>query len=184
MKIFNYNVVENLYELTMLWDDGTFLIFTSDKIKSKELLAVELYRLGFSCKRQKFEGEIPDDAEYWFPNNTPTKLMVNFKNLDYYVLDQYDLPMDLTVEFFIEGTDKAKIIDGEIIEDEVDEDTTYYVVAKVGDLTRKDERVIKASNYKNINLTYQAIAELSIRQAEIEKGNQELKEELKHLERK
>ena len=34
-----------------------------------------------------------------------------------------------------------------------------------------------------LDITYQAIAELSIRQAEIEKENQELKEELKHLER-
>ena len=34
-----------------------------------------------------------------------------------------------------------------------------------------------------LDITYQAIAELSIRQAELEKENQELKEELKHLER-
>lgn len=183
MKIFNYNVFGELHELTMLWNDGTFLVFSSEKIVSKDSLAIELYKLGFVFKRNKFEGEVPDDAEDWFPNNTPTKLMVNFKNFDYYILDQYDLPMDLTVDFSIEGTDKAKIINGEVIEEEVDEDTTYYVVAKVGDLIRKDERVIKASNYKNINLTYQAIAELSIRQAELEKENQELKEELKHLER-
>lgn len=35
-----------------------------------------------------------------------------------------------------------------------------------------------------LDITYQAIAELSVRQAELEKENQALKEELKHLERK
>ena len=68
---------------------------------------------------------------------------VDFYNLTGEVYDQFGQLMDIQPSFSVEGT-VAKIEGGKIVESEVVEDTSYFIVAKVGDLEERQERTIYA----------------------------------------
>ena len=53
------------------------------------------------------------------------------------------MKIDLPIEFSIEGTG-ARIENGKIIKDVVEKDTSYFIVAKVGDLEERKERFLYA----------------------------------------
>ena len=94
--------------------------------------------------RQQFDGEIPADAEDWEPNPVPTVLKIkDWNNLQAKVYDQYGAEMEVSPTWSVEGT-SARIENGKVIEDAVTENTSYFIVAKVGDLEQRRERFLYA----------------------------------------
>ena len=94
--------------------------------------------------RQQFTGEIPTTAEDWEPNPMATKLEVkDWNNLQAKVYDQYGAEMEVSPTWSVEGVG-ATIENGKVVESEVVEDTSYFIVAKVGDLEERQERTIYA----------------------------------------
>lgn len=75
--------------------------------------------------------------------SVPTNMTVNFYNLTGKVYDQYGSEMETEIQFIIEG-ENARIEKGKLIEDVVDTDTSYFIVAKVGDLEERQERFLYA----------------------------------------
>ena len=67
---------------------------------------------------------------------------VNFYDLTGKVYDQYGELMEKQIQFEIQGTDKARIENNKIIEEEVKEITSYFLVASCGELVQKEERCI------------------------------------------
>lgn len=99
-----------------------------------------------------FEGNY-GDLEMFVPAKPhPVFMEVDFRNLKGKVYSQYGEVMDLDITFTIEGTDKAKIEDHKIIEESVDIDTPYTIIAKVEDITERRENIIKAVDKQEILL--------------------------------
>ena len=67
---------------------------------------------------------------------------IDFYNLSGKVYDQYGDLMPAEINFSIEGTDKVRIENNKLIEEEVKELNSYFIVAKCGELIKKDERFI------------------------------------------
>ena len=91
----------------------------------------------------QYEGEVPTDLEtYDRPQSAATKITnVNFNDFTADMYDQFGEKMNVDVTFEIEGTG-AKIEDGKLVEETVDEKVEYEIVATVGDLVEKQQRVI------------------------------------------
>ena len=76
--------------------------------------------------------------------SVPTNMIVDFYNLTGKVFDQYGSEMETEIQFNIEGTDKARIEKGKLIEDVVETDTSYFIVARYGDLEERQEMFLYA----------------------------------------
>lgn len=90
-----------------------------------------------------FEGEITERLEEYIPTFEPVKLIPNFDKLTAKILTQYGTYIEDEVEWQIVGS-AARIVKGEIVEDEVEEDTNYLIVCRYGDLEESIERTIYA----------------------------------------
>ena len=73
----------------------------------------------------------------------PTSMTVDFYNPTGKVYNQYGEEMEVEIQFSIEG-EQARIENGKIVEDVVETHTTYFIVAKVGELEQRQERTIYA----------------------------------------
>lgn len=91
------------------------------------------------------EKEFPTDLqEYHKPQSSPTFLTdIDFNSLEAKVYDQFGETMDTNVTFIVEG-DGATIQDGKIVENTVSVDTPYTIIAAVGDLSERQERITYA----------------------------------------
>ena len=144
IKILEYIQQDGKTYITLMWADGTILPYKFEGYIPKEIAVHDTYIIGQHMPRQNYEGEIPTTAEDWEPNPAATKLMVkDWNNLTAKIYDQYGSEMEVTPQWSIEGVG-AKIADGKIVEDEVKSDTSYFIVAKVGDLEERQERTIHA----------------------------------------
>lgn len=95
--------------------------------------------------RQPFEGELPDDLIEFVANPVPTVLkVIDFESTKATVYDQYGRPMDVEVTFTVEGTDKARFESGKLVEDSVEQDTSFFIAAKYGELEERVERTLFA----------------------------------------
>lgn len=145
MKILEYNEVGNRVLVSVIYDDNTFTTLNMVNTNDKESILRDVYIISNDVRnRQSFEGEIPVDLETWNPpTSVATTMTVDFYNLTGKAYDQYGEEMNVDVTFEIEGAG-ARIEDGVIIEDAVDNDTSYFVVAKVGELEERQERYLYA----------------------------------------
>lgn len=80
------------------------------------------------------------------------KLDVDFNNLIGNILDQYGDVFSTDITFSIEGTDKARIQDTSIIEEDVREDIEYYIVAKYKELEEKQKRIIEVKKPTEVEM--------------------------------
>lgn len=146
MKILQYEEHNGRVQVTVLYDDNTFTTLNMVNTNDKESILRDVYIISKDARnRQPFEGEIPKDLEVWNPpTSVATTMTVDFYNLTGKVYDQYGMQMEIEIQFSIEGTDKARIEDNKIIEDVVEPDTSYFIVAKVGDLEERQERFLYA----------------------------------------
>lgn len=168
MQIVKYDVQGNILEVGFREDD--FVVYTQivyDKNKSKEELLQLAYiqaksSIDYERTLQKHSFTTEEKGEEFIPEESrPTKLEIDFYSLKGKVLDQYGGIYSTDIEFSIEGTDKARIENDVIIEDEVKEDEEYFIVAKYNDLVEKQKRIIYASKPDELDLLQQQISDIN-----------------------
>lgn len=140
-KIIEQN--ENNIKILCLYDDNTYALL--DLVAGRELEEIlqDAYILSKNKEnRQAYTGEEIEDLKDYIPKPKVARLDVDFYNLTGKVYDQYGDILDAPIDFTVEGTDKVKIENGTLIEEEVEEQTSFFIVAKVGDLEEKQERFL------------------------------------------
>lgn len=146
MKILEYLEQGNRVLVTVLYEDNTFTTLNMVNTGNRDEILKDVYIISSDVRnRLPFKGEIPTDLETWNPPKSVAKnMIVDFYNLTGKVYNQYGMQMEVEIQFSIENTDKARIENGKIVEDVVDTDTSYFIVAKVGDLEERQERFLYA----------------------------------------
>lgn len=140
-KILEQN--ENNIQIFCLYDDKTFALLDLVAGREIEEILQDAYILTKNKEnRQVYNGEEIEDLKDYIPKPKVARLDVDFYNLSGKVFDQYGDVLDAPISFTVEGTDKAKIEKGKLIEEEVEEEASFFIVAKVGDLEQKEERFL------------------------------------------
>lgn len=129
--------------VAILFDDNTYTETTivSTKRNKKDILK-DAYILSKNIERKKFDGNIDDYEDLILEESKPNSLDVNFYDFTGKVYDQYGEEIKKEISFSIEGTDKVKIENNKLIEEEVAEITSFFIVAKCGDVEKREERFI------------------------------------------
>lgn len=146
MKYKILNQTNNRIELFILYEDNTYSNINLIGGRPIDEVLKDAYILtNNAANRLPYTEEAPTDLGDYDITPVATTLSVdNFNNSTAKVYDQYGQPMEAQIEFSVEGTSKAKYEEGNLIEDEVTEDTPYFVVAKYGDLEERQERFLYA----------------------------------------
>lgn len=156
MQIIKYEANKNI--LTVGFKDidtseNNFVVYTQipvDSTKAKQELLQRAYK---QCKNsidyEKTQTEHNLTTDETGDEFTPevsklTKLQIDFENLKGVALDQYGDIVSTEIVFTVEGTDKAVIKDGKIVEQLVAADTEYNIVATYESLAEKQKKVIYA----------------------------------------
>ena len=143
MKLLNYEDDGNRAMVVILFDDNTYAVTSViSGNRTKEDILKDVYIISKNKERQNFEGNKDDYEDLILEDPKPNSLDVNFYNLSGKAYDQYGEEIQADITFEIEGTDKAKIENNELIEEEVTEITSFFIVAKCGDIEKKEERFI------------------------------------------
>lgn len=143
MKLIQYTDDGSRALVTILFDDGTYAI--TDVIsgdRPKDDIIKDAYIMLKNTDRAIFEGDPRGFDNLILPEPKENFMEVNYYALTGKVYDQYGEIMGKEIQFEIQGTDKAKIENNKVIEEEVTEETSYFIVAKCGDLEEKEERFI------------------------------------------
>ena len=149
MKYKILNQTDTHIELFVLYDDNTYSNINLIGGRPIEEVLKDAYILtSNTTNRLPYTKETPTDLEVYDVTPVATTLKADFNNLTGKVYDQYGLKIDLPIEFSIEGT-SARIENGKIVKDVVDNDTSYFIVAKCGDLEERQERTIYAPREAN-----------------------------------
>ena len=167
MQVVKYDIQDNILEVGFKEDN--FVVYTQigyDENKTKE----ELLQLAYIQAKPSIDYEktldrhsfiTKKEGEEFIPENPkPSKLNVDFNNLSGEILDQYGDIYSTNIDFFIEGTDKARIENDIVIVDEVEEDEEYFVVAKYDNLEERQYRTIYALVPSEFELLQQQISEV------------------------
>lgn len=134
---------ENNIKLFCLYDDNTYALL--DLVGNREMdeILQDAYILSKNKEnRQAYVGEEIQDLKDYVAKPKVARLEADFYSLTGKVFDQYGDLLDAPIDFTVEGTDKAKIEKGKLIEEEVTEETSFFIVAKVGDLEQREERFL------------------------------------------
>ena len=141
MKYKILNQTDTHIELFVLYDDNTYSNINLIGGRPIEEILKDAYILtSNTANRLPYTEETPTDLETYDVTPVATTLKADFNNLTGKVYDQYGLEIDLPIEFSIEGT-SARIENGKIVEDVVDSDTSYFIVAKYGDLEERQKKI-------------------------------------------
>ena len=143
MKIIQYIDDSYYARVAILFDDNTYAVTSViSGNRTKEDILKDAYILLRNVERVRFEGKAKDYEDLILPAPKENYMEVNFYALTGKVYDQYGEVMEKQVQFKVQGTDKARIENNKIIEQEVKEITSYFIVASCGELVRKEERCI------------------------------------------
>ena len=143
MKLIQYINDSYYARVAILFDDNTYAVTSViSGNRSKEDILKDAYILLRNVERVRFEGEAKDYENLILPAPKENFMEVNFYDLTGKVYDQYGEVMDKQIQFEIQGTDKARIENNKIIEEEVESITSYFIVASCGALVQKEERCI------------------------------------------
>lgn len=143
MKLIQYIDDSYYARVAILFDDNTYAVTSViSGNRSKEDILKDAYILLRNVERVRFEGDPKDFDDLILPKPKEKTMDIDFYNLTGKVYDQYGEPMDKEISFEVQGTDKARIENNKIIEEEVEEITSYFIVAKCGELVEKQERFI------------------------------------------
>lgn len=136
---------QNNIKIFCLYDDNTFALLDLVAGRGLEEILQDAYILTKNKEnRQAYVGEEIEDLKDYIPKPKVARLDVDFYNLTGKVFDQYGDLIDAPINFTVEGTDKAKIENGKLLTEEVTEDTSFFVVARVGGLEERQERFLYA----------------------------------------
>lgn len=146
MKLLQYIDDSYYARVAILFDDGTYAVTSVvSGNRNKEDILKDAYILLRNVERVRFEGQAKDYEDLILPAPKENNMEVNFYDLTGKVYDQYGEVMEKQVQFEIQGTDKARIENNKIIEQEVAEITSYFIVVSCGALVQKEERFIYPS---------------------------------------
>ena len=143
MKLIEYSDIENYKKVSLLFDDNKYATaYIVDNKRPKQEILKDAYILLKNADRKDYIGDIRKLEDIELERPKATNLDVDFYNLTAKVYDQYGDDLQEQVNFTIEGTDKARIQDNKVIEEEVEKETSFFIVAKVGTLEERQERTI------------------------------------------
>lgn len=143
MKLLQYIDDGNRTLVAILFDDNTYAETTViSKNREKQDILKDAYILSKNIEKKKFDGNIDEYEDLILEEPKPNFIDVNFYDFTGKVYDQYGEEIKREISFSIEGTDKAKIEDNKLIEEEVTEETSFFIVAKCGDIEKREERFI------------------------------------------
>lgn len=129
--------------ISLIFDDGTFATTSvSNKDRDKNDLMKDAYILLKNTNREPYDGDISELQDIRLEEPKATSMVPDFYALKGAVYDQYGDAMNLPIKYTIEGTDKARIEGGSIVEEKVEEETKYVIKATAGDLIETLERTI------------------------------------------
>lgn len=148
IQIISYEVEKSILIVGFKVND--FIVYSSIGYDSKKTKQ-QLLQLAYEQVKQTIDYEKTLEEHSFVTNKIgesfipeppkPTKLDVNFNSLTGKVLDQYGDVFDGEVIFTIDS-DVARIENGIIVEDEVEEDTEYEIIASYNDLIVQENRII------------------------------------------
>lgn len=143
MKLIQYIDDSYYARVAILFDDNTYAVTSVvSGNRTKDDILKDAYILLRNVERVRFEGNPKDFEDLILPAPKESFMEVNFYDLTGKIYDQYGEVMEKQVQFEIQGTDKAKIENNKVIEEEVEEITSYFIVASCGELVQKEERFI------------------------------------------
>lgn len=143
MKLIQYIDDSYYARVAILFDDNTYAVTrVVSGNRSKGDILKDAYILLRNVERVRFEGDPRDFDDLILPEPKEKTMDIDFYNLTGKVYDQYGEIMDKKVQFEIQGTDEAKIENNKVVEEEVTEMTSYFIVASCGELVQKEERFI------------------------------------------
>ena len=175
MKLIEYETIENYKKVSLLFDNNKYATayIVDDKRPKNEILK-DAYILLKNADKKDYIGDISKLEDVELERPKATNLDVDFYNLTSKVYDQYGDELQEQVNFAIEGSDRARIENNKVIEEEVEKETSFFIVAKVGNLEERQERFIypkivkEVEEAKNSNIeerleaTEQAMADLML----------------------
>ena len=143
MKLIEYENIENYKKVSLLFNDNKYATaYIVDDKRPKQEILKDAYILLKNADKKDYAGDISKLEDIELERPKATKLDADFYNLTAKVYDQYGEEIQEKVNFTIEGTDKARIENNKVIEEEVDKETSFFIVAKVGTLEERQERTI------------------------------------------
>ena len=143
MKLLKYIDDGNRTMVAILFDDNTYAETTViSKDRDKQDILKDAYIISKNKEKFTFEGNKDEYEDLVLEAPKPNTLDINFYNLSGKAYDQYGNEIQTEIIFSVEGTDKARIEKNELIEEEVTEITSFFIVAKCGDIEKKEERFI------------------------------------------
>lgn len=143
MKLIQYIDDSYYVRVAILFDDNTYAVTSViSGNRSKEDILKDAYILLRNVERVSFEGKASDFDDLILPDPKEKTMDIDFYNLIGKVYDQYGEIMNKEVQYEIQGTDKARIENNKVVEEEVEEITSYFIVAKCEELEEKEERFI------------------------------------------
>lgn len=143
MKLLKYEKYERDMIVGIVFDDNTYnLVRIVDNTRPKQEILKDAYIILKNVDRLDYLDDINKLQDLELASPKTTFMDIDFYNLSGVVYDQYGEAMDKEISFVIEGTDKAKIVDGKLIEKEVEEEASFFIVAKCEDLEQKQERTL------------------------------------------
>ena len=141
MKILKYESFGKDTIVSILFDDNTYNV---TQILDNSRPGGEILKDGYiilkNTERYPYTGDTKDLEDLILPTPTPTFMTIDFYNFSGKVYDQYGEEIQADITFEIVGTDKAKIENGKLITEEVQEETSLFIVAKCGNLEEQQER--------------------------------------------
>lgn len=160
-----------------------YSVISYDETLSKNELLQKAYlqvkdTIEYEKNSQEHSFITEETGEEFIPEQSKlNKLEVDFNKLQGKVIDQYGNVISTDVIFSIEGTNKARIENNKIVEDEVEKDIEYYIIAKYKDLEKKQKRIIYCTKIVEEKIDpekvaiAEAIVDLNNRLQKIEGGN-------------
>lgn len=151
MKIVKYEIDNNILLVGFRVDN--FIIYSQvsyDKNKTKDELLQQAYiqakpSIDYERTLDTHSFITDKEGESFTPElPKPSTLDVDFITLTGKVLDQYGGVYSTDVEFGIEGTDKVTIEENKLVEETVEEDTEYFIVARYGTIEESHRGIIHA----------------------------------------
>lgn len=170
MKILKYETFGKDTIVSILFDDGTYNVTKIlDNSRPREEILKDGYIILKNTERYPYTGDTKDLEDLILPTPTLTFIAVDFYDFYGKAYDQYGEEIQADITFEIQGTDKARIENGKLITEEVQEETSFFIVAKCGTLEEKQERTLypvakdtepSASIEERLTATEQAMADI------------------------
>lgn len=141
MKLLKYETLDKDTVVGIVFDDNTYgLVRILDSTRPREEILKDAYIILKNTDRLDYTGDVLTLEDLVLPTSKTTFMDVDFYKFSGHVYDQYGDEIFKDITFEVVGTDKAKIENKKLIEEEVQEETSFFIVAKCDSLEEKQER--------------------------------------------